>query len=140
MRLRVMPSRGPKPHTPKIPKPKMWDAPPAPTDRKSLSQKQETRLSQELDVDLTRGSGNQPWPRMKGDAQEKRFVHEMKRIKGENIVVGPGVVGKVCREARMLGKDPVLVLTVDGMPEPLPKDWVVIPASLFRELFPKEEP
>lgn len=75
---------------------------------------------------------------MKGDAQAPEFVFEMKRIKGENIVVGPGVVGKVVREARVLGKEPVLVLTIDGMPEPLPKDWVLVTAALFRSLFPKE--
>lgn len=85
----------------------------------------------------TKGSGNQPWPSQKGDGQDFDFVFEAKRDKGSAITVGPGVVGKLLREAHVLGKHPVLLLTIDGMPEPLPKDWAVIPMTLFRALFPE---
>lgn len=116
----------------------MWSSPPEATDRKTLSTKQEERLAVELDTNLTPGSGNQPFPSQKGDAQEDEFVMEMKRVKGASITVDAHIIGKVYREAMMLGKHPVLLLTCDGMPDPIPKDWAIVPASLFRSLFPKE--
>lgn len=111
----------------------MWDED-EPTDRKSLSMKQETRLSQEIGFDLTPGSGNQPWPGMKGDGSHPQFQFELKRTKTGCIVVGEGDIAKICLEAARLGKDPAVVMTIEGMADHLPSDWVAIPAEAFRWL------
>lgn len=132
-----MAKKTPKPFEPRKPVPKPV-RPELSTDRKSMADRQEQRLSKELKFKQTKGSGNQPWPSQKGDGQDHEFVFEAKRDKGSGITVGPGVIGKLVREARTLDKHPVLLLTIDAMPAPLPKDWVVIEASLFRSLFPEK--
>ena len=118
--------------------PKMWDEE-EPDSPKAKSQKNEARLSEEVGFNLTRGSGNQPWPFMKGDGQTKSMMFELKETEAARIVIGTNVISKLCREARSVGKDPVLVLSAYGMPEPLPKDWVCVPVELFHQLVSHQE-
>lgn len=123
----------PKQHQPNKPRPKMWGEEKE-TRRKPLSQEQEQRLSSEVGFRQTPSSGNQPWVGSKGDGQTSRFVFELKRSKGDSIGIGFFDVAKVSREAYTLGKEPALVLTADGMPEPIPRDWVAVPAGVFRQM------
>lgn len=123
----------PKGHQPKKPSPRMWDEEKE-TGRGVLSRRQEERLAGEVGFSRTRGSGNQLWVGSKGDGQTSRFVFELKRSKENVVSVGFSVVAKVVGEAYALGKEPALVLTADGMPEPIPRDWVVLPAGAFRQM------
>lgn len=119
---------------PKIPRPRVFDDVEEPTDRKSLSLVQEKRLSVELGFKLTKGSGNQQRPSQKGDGQTDRVVYELKRAKGSSITVSEQVIAKVCKEAAHMGKEPVLVVTLDGIARHLPRDWALVPAGFFRDL------
>ena len=120
----------PKPYTPKIPKPVMWNA--EEKSSKKTSMENEKRLSKEIGFELTPGSGNQHWPGGKGDGTHPNYMFELKETKHARISIGARDVGKLCREAAVVGKDPVLVLSAYALPDPIPKDWVAVPAQVFR--------
>jgi Holliday junction resolvase len=124
----------PKPQkfSPKKPCPLMWDDPEENQKQKSL--KNERRLSKKLDFKLTPGSGNRVWPGDKGDGQTKRFMFECKETKFPRISVGENDLLKLVSEANTAGKEPVLVLSIYGMSEFIPKDWVAMPADVFKWL------
>jgi hypothetical protein len=113
----------------------MWEE--AESSVKATSLKNEERLSEEIGFALTPGSGNRDWPGMKGDGAHPRFMFELKETKYARISVGGKDIGKLCREAAAVGKDPALVLSAYALPDPLPKDWVAVPASVFRYLLAK---
>lgn len=120
----------PKSHVPSIPRPIPLGPDEDPVRTKSI--RSEKRLSLEIGFELTPGSGSTPRPSRKGDGSTDQFMIECKETIGTRISIGPNVIGKLCSEAAAVGKDPVLILSIYGMPEPLPKEWVVFPANLFR--------
>lgn len=115
-----------------IPQPNMWDAPEKSVKRKSLEN--ESRLAQEIGFELTPASGNQPWPGGKGDGSHPLFMFELKETKHARITIAERDLAKLCREAATVGKDPAIVLSAYGLPDPIPKDWVVVSADSFRSL------
>lgn len=121
----------PKDHTPSKPHPTMWETEKSSVKKTSL--KNERRLSLELGFDLTPGSGNTRWITRKGDGNTSRFMVECKETKGKRLVISEEVLTKLCREASAAGKEPLLVVSVYGLAEPLPKDWVIIPAFLLEK-------
>lgn len=123
-----------KPHTPKKPRPKMWDLE---VSTKKKSMENEARLSEEVGFDLTPGSGNQHWPGGKGDGSHPMFMFELKETKHQRISISTKDLAKLCREAGTVGKDPAVILSAYGMPDPIPKDWVAVPAGTFRYLLSK---
>lgn len=110
----------------------MWDAGDPTLKEKSLDQ--EHRLAKELSFRVQKGSGNQPWPSMKADGTHPSFLFELKRTKASRIAVGQSVVAKIVSEARRVGKEPVLVFTIEGLEDPLPRDWAVIPVDVLKAL------
>ena len=121
----------PKDFIPKKPRPTMWDAQEQSVKTKSLAN--ESRLSKVLDFTLTPGSGNTSWVMRKGDGSTLDFMIECKETMKSKISIGEDVISKLCREAAIAGKDPVLVLSAYGIPETLPQEWVCFPASIFKE-------
>lgn len=99
----------------------------------------EQRLAEEIGFTVTPGSGNQPWPGGKGDGSHPVFMFELKETVKDRIGVNSKVLGKLCREAGAVGKDPALCLSAYGLPEPIPQDWVAVPAAVFRYLLSKLE-
>jgi len=98
------------------------------------SDKNERRLADELGFSLTRGSGCTAWPLAKGDGSHPRIMFECKETASASLSLGKRVVQKLCKEACAVGKEPALILSVYGLPDPIPKDWVVVQASFFKEL------
>jgi hypothetical protein len=125
--------KAPKNLPPRKPTPKMWDEQ-EPEDVKTKSLRNEKRLSQKLGFKLTPGSGNQAWPSRKGDGVTKDFVFECKETEKDRFNVTPDVLGKIYREASTTGKDPALVISMYGIPDPIPKEWVAVPLEVFNNL------
>jgi len=122
----------PKEFIPSKKAPKMWDKEEDSPKRKSLQN--EKRLSKEVGFRLTPASGNMSIPAFKGDGQTKQFMFECKETETDKLTLGVKVFSKLCREAAAIGKDPALILSLYGFPDPIPKDWVVIPAEVFSYL------
>lgn len=122
----------PKEHVSTLPRPKMWDAEPDGVKRKSLDN--EKRLSEKIGFKLTPGSGNREWAHMKGDGIHPLVMFEAKETAKGSISIAARDVGKLCREAATVGKEPAIILSAYGLPDPIPKDWVAVPASFFTEL------
>jgi len=110
----------------------MWSQ--QPDSPKTTSQKNEKRLAGEIGFKLTPGSGNQVWPKGKGDGCLSDFMFELKETQGSSLSINSQVIGKLYREAHDVGREPVLVLSAYGIPSPLPKEWVAVPTGLFKEM------
>lgn len=123
----------PKQYQPSKPTPNTWGRS-EPTDRKNLSIRHERRLAEESGLTPTAGSGNQPWASKKGDFSHPDFVFEAKRTKFAAIDIDSVVLVKLLREAYAVGKDPALILTMEGAPENIPQDWAAVPLSVFMSL------
>jgi Holliday junction resolvase len=101
---------------------------------KTTSLKNEKRLSKEMGFKLTPGSGNQAWPSKKGDGNSLDLMYECKETIKDRFNITPDVLAKLCREAATIGKDPVLVVSMYGMPEPIPKEWAMVPIDVFNQM------
>lgn len=121
---------------PKKPRPMMWSDDPSP---KARSMKNEARLSETVGFKMTPGSGNQHWPGGKGDGSHSVFMFEAKETQRSSISINQTVLAKLCREAATVGKEPALIMSAYGLEDPIPKDWVAVPAELFRYLLEKLE-
>ena len=110
----------------------MWEKKEQSVKRKSLDN--EKRLSQKINFQLTKGSGNQPYISKKGDGKTERFVFECKETKSNILKVEGVELVKLWGNAIKAGKDPILVLSIYGICEPVPQDWVAMPVELFNEL------
>lgn len=98
---------------------------------KKTSLDNEKRLSKELDFKCTPGSGNQKWAHSKGDGSSDDYLYECKETKKRNILIKGDDVEKIVKEAAMVGKIPVIVFSIYGLEDNIPKDWVAIPKEYF---------
>lgn len=122
----------PKEHQPKKPAPKMWETEKVSVKKQSLAN--ERRISKKLGFKLTPGSGNQAWPSRKGDGTTDEFVFELKETIRDRFTITPEVLAKLWREAGTAGKHPALVISMYGLEEPVPKEWVAVPMEVFNEM------
>jgi hypothetical protein len=90
---------------------------------------QERRLADDLGARLTPNSG--ATTRAKGDAVDARFRYEMKTTTKKQVPVDVKVLRKIWDEAVATGHLPVVVVTMDGMEPPVPKDWILIEKTTF---------
>jgi hypothetical protein len=100
---------------------------------KSTSLKNEKRISKRLGFKLTPGSGNQDWASKKGDGTTAEFVFELKETVKNRFTITPDVLAKLWREAKTVGKNPALVISMYGLEDPVPKEWVAVPMEVFKE-------
>ncbi len=114
----------------KKPRPKMWDDDSVSPKRKSLQN--EKRLSKVIGYTCTPGSGNTKWLLSKGDGFSDHFMFECKETKSKSIRVSSKDVGVLVENAARAGKLPALVMSAYNLPDPLPKNWVAVPASVFQ--------
>lgn len=110
----------------------MWTPETKSVKRTSLDNEQ--RLAKVLEFRCTPGSGNRDWPGSKGDGSHSFFMFECKETVKASIRVAAVDVKKLVDEAAVVGKAPALVMSAYGLPDPIPKDWVAVPASVFRFL------
>jgi len=127
----------PKVMNPKKPKPNFFDDDERSVKRKSLDN--EKRLAAEIGFTCTPGSGNTPWPGVKGDGEHPLFMFECKETKHASIRIAGRDVQTLVDNARLIGKAPVLVVSAYKLPEAIPKDWVAVPAETFRWILEKLE-
>ena len=80
------------------------------------------------------GSGNQPG--RPGDVRAERWLKENKasRKGAEGIFVKGPWLQDIVAQALALGLEPALELCFEGQQEPVPTDWIMIPAIEFEIL------
>lgn len=121
-----------QPPTRKRKKPRLGDDDSISVKEKSL--RTEARLADEIGFVTTPGSGNQHWPSGKGDGKHPVFMFEIKETDKGSISIGSRDIGKLYREASNVGKEPAIILTARGIPDPIPKDWVCVPSEVFTDM------
>ena len=105
-----------------------------PTCNKSRSVKHEKRLEGVLDSKITPNSGALPNISFKGDLQDGLFVWQAKLTQNDRFTITSDVLVELKRQASLNSKWPGVAITLEGLPDHMEKDWVAIPASVFREL------
>lgn len=97
---------------------------------------QERRIARDLGAKLTPNSGAGI---EKSDAVDARFRYEMKTTTAGRVPVSSSVLRKIWVEAVASGKHPVVVVTMESMRYPTPKDWVLLEKYVFEMLINNEE-
>jgi hypothetical protein len=99
--------------------------------RKSINH--EKRLSKELSARLTVNSGASNYNSQKADMNDENYKYEVKTFQ-KNYTIKPITLSELTRYARLSGRCPALVLTFEGLSNPIPRDWVCIPLAEFKSL------
>lgn len=116
----------------KRPKPQLFDE--GPTCNKSRSVAHEKRLESVLDSKVTPNSGALPNISFKGDLQDDLFVWQAKLTNKDRFTITSDVLVELKRQASLNSKWAGVALTLEGLPDHLEKDWVMVPADVFHEL------
>ncbi len=110
------------------------------TGKRKESKRQERRVAEKLGGKVQPGSGSDL--RAKGDVElgEGSFLLEAKRSKYASLRIEAGWLTKISAEAFASGRKPGLAIELDVGNDPLTeKDWVLIPASVFRDMLAQHE-
>ena len=109
-----------------------------PDSVKAKANKHEIDMSKRLKTQKTPNSGAGLSVSVKGDAQDVsgsvKYVFDYKTVTGGKLVVDAEMVSKIWVESCQAGKHPALVLTLNGFPGNLPKDWILIPSGVFEKM------
>lgn len=98
----------------------------------------EIKVARELGGERIPGSGNSPNPDRKGDVCLDEFLVEVKSTQKNSFVLRADVLGKICREARSIGKTPAVVLSFSNtLPFPLENLWIILPLEEFKKNYEK---
>jgi hypothetical protein len=102
--------------------------------RKNRGLKAERESVGSLGLDPVPASG--AWRGRKGDGEGEDFLMEHKATGGASLVVELSYLHKILREARAIGKRPVLAFTfIDRAGNRMPDGaWVAIPERDFKEM------
>lgn len=106
----------------------------APECNKTRSVAHESRLEGVLQSRVTPNSGALPNISAKGDLQDGLFVWQAKLTDKDRFTITSDVLVELKRQASLNSKWAGVALTLEGLPDHMEKDWVMIPASVFSEL------
>ena len=84
-------------------------------------------------------SGASPWLSHKGDVSSDTFVYQCKTTDKNRYTLSQKVLGEIYRQATLVGKDPAMVVQMEGIQHPIPQEWVCIPMSLWRQIIGEEQ-
>lgn len=101
---------------------------------KTRSVRHEQRLEKVLDSKVTPNSGALPNISMKGDLQDGLFVWQAKLTDKDKFTITSDVLVELKRQASLNSKWAGVALTLEGLPEHIGQDWVMLPADVFHEL------
>lgn len=120
------------PKNPKPCGPTMWDKGAEPVKKKSL--RQERRLSKEHGLRTTIMSGALPSVWQKEDAYDADFQVQMKRTEGKDArIITLEALEVLVKNAYSVGRHPMLMVTFAAVSIPVPQDWVLVPADVWKE-------
>jgi Holliday junction resolvase len=95
------------------------------SENKDKANRQEKRLAKEFGGVTTAASGS---GRNKGDIDIRRFKIEVKRTDKQSLAIKKEWLVKIDEEAYGVGKDPALIIEIDG------EEWAVIPKRIFKQI------
>ena len=111
-----------------MPKPDFFK--PDPTTK--ASRKHERSVATRSGASLVPGSGNKPG--LPGDVSGRTYHRECKTTSKAGFVVSNGILTKVCKEALVMNRIPLVEIELRGVSAPVPEQWVLLPAEVFEEL------
>lgn len=123
----------------KRPSPKVFEDN-TPKCNKSRSVVHENRLQGVLRSKATPNSGALPNISFKGDLQDDLFVWQAKLTDKSRFTITSDVLVELQRQASLNSKWAGVALTLEGLPDHMEKDWVMLPASVFGELLDNYNP
>lgn len=103
-------------------------------DNKSRSVRHESRIAKSIGARVQPNSGALPFISQKGDLTDDHFVWQAKLTKNGRLSLTSDVIAEVYEQACMTGKRAGLALTLEGLPDHLPKDWIAVPLDVWQEI------
>ena len=82
----------------------------------------------------TRVSGSGAKPGRPGDLRGLEFLREAKTTKGAGRSISGKELAKISAQAMSVGLEPIMEICFEGQELPTPKDWVLVPATVFEDL------
>ena len=79
-------------------------------------------------------SGASPWLSYKGDVCTDDFVIQCKTTDKNRYTLNEQVIGEIYRQAKLVGKEPAIVIRLEAVQEPIPNEWVAVPMSVWRTI------
>ena len=102
---------------------------------------QENRIASEIGGKRIRGSGSSKFAKSDIDQatgvsfDPLKFRGECKRTDKKSMSIKGSWLGKITREAMAEGKEPCVIISIDGDRDPMAeRDWVLMPVSVFKRL------
>tara|TARA_B100001057_G_scaffold343736_1_gene344664 strand:+ start:313 stop:699 length:387 start_codon:yes stop_codon:yes gene_type:complete len=83
-------------------------------------------------------SGASPWISHKGDVSSDSFIYQCKTTDKKRYTLSEKVLGEVYRQAKLTSKEPAMVVRMEAIRDPIPKEWVCVPMSLWRDIIGEE--
>jgi hypothetical protein len=71
----------------------------------------------------------------KGDAKGIDFLAEAKQTAGKSLSIKQAWLEKIDREAMAVNKYPILTVHFLNMNKLTPKDWIMVPDWIFKEMY-----
>jgi hypothetical protein len=80
-------------------------------------------------------SGALPSVWQKEDGFDDNYVYQLKSTEGKSAsIVKLSDLAMLTKRALVQNKEPIMVVTFEKAISPMPKDWVMIPMEIFKEL------
>lgn len=100
--------------------------------KQKKSQKHEARIAEVVGGKTQKGSGSKDFH--KGDVKSIELLIENKMTIKDSISVKKSWLVKIFRESSSSGRIPAIALAFEQMPDIVPRDWIAVPAVVFKML------
>ena len=79
-------------------------------------------------------SGASPWLTYKGDVTSEDFLYQCKTTDKSRFTLSQKVIAEIYRQAKLTGKEPAIIIRLEGVSNPLPREWVCVPMEVWQDI------
>ena len=105
-----------------------------PKTNRERGDQHERDTAQKLGGRTQPNSGASPWLSYKGDVSTDDFVIQCKTTDKNRFTLNEQVIGEIYRQAKLVGKDPAIVLRLEAIQHPIPNEWIAVPIGVWQTL------
>lgn len=84
-------------------------------------------------------SGASPFVGHKGDVKSDEFLYQCKLTDKARFTITQTIIAEIVKQSTLTGRDPAIVVKLEGLADNLPNEWVMITMSKFQEMINDKE-